>query len=351
MYSISILLFSSLFMQLADDGQQKQPPARVPVPTPTQHAPIGSTERPNQATPLADPKHFYDSNAMLELPRENRALLAAPERAVLRSLHTEKRDAAGNIMLDSNGNPIMVPVRRGMYVFKGQLLAIFEDRELQSVKKINEAQLDVAKAERDKKIEIEYAAKGVQLAMLEHKLMLTANESFAGTYGKLELEKGKFAIEQALASLDVATYNIEEVKTREVTVREYELERTSVQIELRRVFATIDGMIVDIKASEGEWLREGDPILHIVQLDTLWVKVQVAPREYDIDALFGRQATVRVPLARGLAETFTGTVVFCDPNINASKKYEAFVEIQNPRKGPFWLLQPGMDGVEVVIPL
>ena len=248
----------------------------MPVAPPTIHSPISSPTVRDPVAPLEGQIRFYDSNGMLELPRYNRLTLFAPERgAVLRSLMTEKRDAAGNILRDLDGNPIMVPVRRGMNVFAGQVLGVFEDREHRSALKVNEAQLKVAEAERDKEIEVIYAAHGVQLAMTELRMMRDANLKVPNTYSLLEIKRSELALKQANAGLELQQYNIDVVKTEEVEVRKSELERTKVQIELRRLVSTIDGIVVDINAAEGEWLREGEPAIQIVQLDTLWVNVQV----------------------------------------------------------------------------
>jgi hypothetical protein len=110
-------------------------------------------------------------------------------------------------------------------------------------------------------------------------------------------------------------------------------------------------MVVEIKAAEGEWLREGDPVLEIVQLDTLWVSVDVLIKDYEISDVDGKSAVVQVVLANGKTETFQGTVVFCNPVIEAGDAFKAYIEIQNRRVGNYWLLQPGRRGIDITIAL
>jgi multidrug efflux pump subunit AcrA (membrane-fusion protein) len=246
----------------------------------------------------------------------------------------------------------MIPITKGMHVFAGQVLGTLDDRELYSILKINQAQLEVAKAERDKSIEKVLAAQSVLVAMAEVQMMHEVNKRVERAYPEAEIRRAELVVAQAQTNLELQKYNIDEIKTREVIVRESELERTEVQIGLRKLVAQIDGMIVKIDAAEGEWLREGDPVLEIVQLDTLLVRVQVDAKEFGISDLDGKQAVIHVPFANGRTETFQGTVIFCNPLVQAgSNTLEVDIEVQNRRVGNFWQLLPGFEGVDIVIPL
>jgi len=336
-----------------------QPPGRLPAVQPTQFAPT-SPAGPMLTTPTTAPvivplatnaRQARFTNGMSMPPRHSHVVLSAREAAELMSLSTEQRDAAGNIVRDNGGNPIIIPVTEGMNVFRGQVLVKFDDRELRSILRINQAQLEVAKAERDKKLEILVAAHGVRLAYAELQRLHEGNRQMANVFPEQEVQRAELACVHAEANLELQKYNIDEVKTREVVVRESELDRTRVQIERRQLVATIDGMIVKINAAEGEWLREGHEVLEIMRLDTLWIRVSASVKEYEISDLDGKQAAVQLALPNGRIETFRGVVVFCNPKVDSSDRFEVYVEVQNRRAGNFWLLQPGRGDVEVVIAL
>jgi len=358
MGSIYALIFCSLFLQ-SDGIIAPQPPDRLPaVPTtpfvsaaPTTPTPIAPVAEPSIAPVATNARQARFDNGLSMLPRHNQAVLSATERAVLISLSTERRDANGNIVRDSGGNPIIVPITRGMNVFQGQVLGKFDDRELRSILRINQAQLEVAKAERDKKLEVILAAHGVRLAAAELAAMNDANRRHANTFPAMEVMRAELSRTHAEVNLELQQYILGEVRTREVVVRESELERTNVQIELRQLVSPIDGMVVQINAAEGEWLREGHEVLEIMRLDTLWVRVRASVDEYAISDLDGKQAVVRVVLPDDRAETFQGKVVFCNPRVEADGMFEVFIEVQNRRLGNFWLLQPGRADVGVVIQL
>ncbi|GHT41228.1 hypothetical protein FACS189443_2720 [Planctomycetales bacterium] len=313
------------------------------------------------ATPQAEPQPAGEQvrvrqaqvhvTGYLELSKRNHVVLAAPERAVLISLQTQLHDRNGNLVKSADGQPVFVPIVEGMHVFKGQVLGNFDDRELQSTLKIGTAQLEVAKAEREKKIEIKYAERGMQVAHAEVEMMREANKRHEGTFPKIDLVKSTYAFLQAEANYDLQKYTIEEVKTREVTVRENELDRTRVLIGLRKLIAPIDGMVVKIEHTEGEWLREGDVVLEIKQLNTLRFRGKVDARLYEINELEGRPATVYVTLASGKNEAFPGKVVFVDPQVDVGGVYHVYIDVQNKPSGNSWQLQPGRDDAEAIIQL
>ena len=337
-----LLLFLCSLLQAGNEGTVP----RQPVVQPTQIASIPDVPLVTYPPPAAN--QFILHDGVLVLPKYNRVPLSAPERAVLASFKTEQRDADGNILRDSEGLPIMIPVREGMKVFKGQILGNFDDQELQSILKINQTQLDLAKSEQKKQIEVDVAAWSVHVAMKDVQRKKESNIRLPGTVSQAEVEQAELVQAQAEANLNLQKYNIEEIKSREVLVRESELERTKVQIGLRKLTAPIDGVIVNIEAAEGEYKREGDPILEIVQLDTLWVRAKVNVKEYNSSDFDGKKAVIHVPFANGRTETFPGAVVLCSP-LAGVNLFEVCVEVQNRRAGNSWILLPGHTNVDIVI--
>jgi len=356
MLTTAVVVLCSL-LQAGNEGtvpnqpvrQRSVQPPQFPSGTPATPVPTAPPTAPPAAPAAAQTKQLR-SKGVLKLPKHNQVTLSAKERAELVSLNTEQRDAAGNILRDSEGNPVMIPIRKGLYVFKDQVLGNFDDRELLSILEINQAKLEVAKAERNKDIEKIYAARSLQVAMQDVQRMTDANQRQAGVFAQADIDRAILVQYQASANLDLQKYTIEEIKTREVSVQEAELKRTKIQIEDRKLIAPIDGMIVRIEAAVGELKREGEPILEIVQLDILHVVVQVNVKDYRPHDLDGKQAVIHVPFPNGRTETFQGAVVFCNPLVTVDS-FEVLIEVQNRRTGNYWLLQPGHDDVEVVIPL
>ncbi|MDR0705608.1 MAG: HlyD family efflux transporter periplasmic adaptor subunit [Planctomycetaceae bacterium] len=278
---------------------------------------------------------------LLEVPKRNHVILAAAYQSVLTSLKTEQRNAEGHVVTGADGNPVLIPIVEGMQVFKDQILGNFDDRELQCNLEIGECKLDVAIAEREKKIEVEYAAWGYLYAEEELKMLQQANALSENAVTKIEINKAKLAAQQAEANFNLQKYTLAEVKTREVTASEKEVAKTKVLINLRRLVAPIDGMIVKIDKAEGEWLREGDPVLEIMQLNTLRAKCQVSAKYCTPAMVDGKKVTVLVSMADGQDGEFSGKVVFAHPKVEAGDLFDVYIEIENRPNGNYWLLQPG----------
>ncbi|MDR1964995.1 MAG: HlyD family efflux transporter periplasmic adaptor subunit [Planctomycetaceae bacterium] len=302
-------------------------------------------------TPFAQQQRDPNSvrvTGILEVPKRNHVILAAAYQSVLVSLKTEQRNADGNIATESDGKPVLIPIIEGMQVFKDQVLGSFDDRELQCNLEISQCKLDVAVAEREKKIEVEYAAWSYRVAEAELQMLKETNKLHEKAIAQIEVNKALLALQQAEANLRLQKYTLEEIKAREVTVSEREVTKTKVLIELRKLIAPIDGMIVRIDKAEGEWLREGDPVLEIMQLNTLRARCKVSAKYYTPDMVDGKNVTVSMPMVNGRTEEFPGKVVFAHPKVEAGDWFEVFIEVENRPSGRSWLLQPGRDVAAVI---
>ncbi|MDR2438616.1 MAG: HlyD family efflux transporter periplasmic adaptor subunit [Planctomycetaceae bacterium] len=299
-------------------------------------------------TSFAQPERNSNSvyvTGLLEVPKRNHVILAAAYQSVLTSLKTEQRTPEGHIVTGADGNPVLIPIVEGMRVFKDQVLGGFDDRELQCNLEISECKLDVAIAEREKKIEVEYAAWGYRVAEAELQMLRETNKLHEKAIAQIEINKAILALQQADANLRLQKYTLDEVKTREVTASEREVAKTKVLINLRKLIAPIDGMIVKIDKAEGEWLREGDPVMEIMQLNTLRAKCLVNAKYYTPDMVNGKDVTVSVsmPMVNNRNEEFPGKVVFAHPKVGAGDLFEVFIEVENRPTGNSWLLQPGRN--------
>ncbi|MCL2743498.1 MAG: HlyD family efflux transporter periplasmic adaptor subunit [Planctomycetaceae bacterium] len=288
-----------------------------------------------------NPTGSIETHGILKIPKHNNAILAANYQAMLMELRTEQRDTAGNIIKDASGNPVIVPIREGMYVFKDQVLVKLDDRELRIQKEIAEKKLDVARAAKEKQVEVEYAARQVQTATASYNIYKETNMRHEGAITTMELLRAELEVSQAKANLELQRYVLSVEKEAEFRAQEKEVEGMDVRIGLRQLVAPISGVVVKIERAEGEWLREGDPVLEIVQLDTLRADCKVDARSYTPNMVDGKTVTVLMPTVNGQTEQFPGKVIFADPRVTPGNEFEVFIEVKNRRIGNHWSLQPG----------
>ncbi len=322
--------------------------------------PLTSVDSTGSAFGTASPTNPRASSTIrvtgvLQIPVRNRAALAAAYPAVLRSLQTPKIDAAGQPVLDTaldgTVEPVMIPVVEGMVVRKGQVLGNLDDRELKSRLKTAKTELEVAIAAMEKEIEIDHAARGVQHAQAKLNMLEGANKISPGAFSLMEIKVAEFEVLQAQAQLELQKYVINVERKAATEVRREQINEINVLIELRKLIAPLDGMILKIAKSEGEWLREGDVVYEIAQLNTLQVECQISANNFTVEEVLDRTATVTVLMPDGQQREFAGKVVFVNPQVAyASGMFLAYVEVQNQSTGRSWVLQPGKQ-VDVQIHL
>ncbi|MFO0842300.1 MAG: efflux RND transporter periplasmic adaptor subunit [Gemmataceae bacterium] len=95
------------------------------------------------------------------------------------------------------------------------------------------------------------------------------------------------------------------------------------------IYAPIGGTVVEKAVREGQYVKEGDLLYRVADLDPLWLYLDVY--EYDLGWVrFGQEVAVTVEAFP--TETFRGRVVFIDPVLNdATRSVKVRVNLANPR--------------------
>ncbi len=99
--------------------------------------------------------------------------------------------------------------------------------------------------------------------------------------------------------------------------------------------ASVSGVVTKINASEGNYLKRGQPVITVAQTKTLWAQVEIY--EKDIHQVsVGDSVLISLPNS---FKKFKGKIVFIDPVVDSKKRISrARIEIDN-REGH---LKPGM---------
>lgn len=243
------------------------------------------------------------------------------------------------------GRLLEFKVREGDAVKAGQLLAQLDDSQVQKTEQVAAFKWQAAKVEAENDVNVRYAAATRDVAQADLEKSMETNRRVPNTVTEtemrklwLDLQKSKLGIEQAQHDRQVA------VLTVDVRAAEHSLEK--INLERRQIKAPTDGMIVKRFVRAGEWVKPGDPVLHLVRMDKLWVEGfidaaganGVTPGEVD-----RKPVTVTVLLPRGRVETFQGQVVLASPMIEAGSQFLVRAEVGNRQNGSHWLLLPGTE--------
>ena len=261
----------------------------------------------------------------------------------LTRLRVHQRDpVSGELLFDANGEPVTIEVKEGQQVFAGQEIGTIDDSvELNRIE-MTEAMLEVARAEQEKKIEIEYAEAAWAVATAEVAKNDEMNRKIAGTVSDQIVLEAKLKKYQAKKQWEKSRYDLLDIRPRETIVKEKELAIAKSMLEQRRLVSPVNGIVTVLAGHEGEWFREGDKILQITQYDPLRIKGRVSINHAMPQMLHGKSVTITVPAVGPQPEMqFEGKVDVAFQDIEGDEHFPIFVEVRNKLDNGYWRLNPG----------
>jgi HlyD family secretion protein len=251
-----------------------------------------------------------------------------------------KAEKESIISAAAEGTLIRLPVVEGQRVAKDELMATIDDRQALVGLKAAETGLAAARAKADDDIEEVFAIASAKYAKVDLDKDLLANQHSPGSVTDIALEEKKLALKRATLQIEKARKD-REIAVKEADVKQAELDAAGIQLAHRTIAAPFDGEVQQLFQKESQWVKAGDPVLRLVQYDTLRVECLVPANQFDPAELANRRVTVTAHLARGRKASIEGRVVFVDQTV-LSDQYRVRAEVQNQREGDFWLLRPGL---------
>ena len=217
-----------------------------------------------------------------------------------------------------------VPFREGDRVEVDEVVAELWDE-------VPRAQLATLELQAEDTISEEYALKAAQVAQAELRSLTNANARKSGVVPAADLDRARLSLAQAKAQILKARQERELAKLRAAELR--------AELQSFVIAAPFSGVVQRVQHLPGESVRQGDPILHLVNTDRLRVVANV-PMEQVLLIRVGDLATAQpvsadpqtgpVPLPLPPA---AGRVTFVDPTEilrDGQSRVRVFVEIPNP---------------------
>ncbi|MEX2317408.1 MAG: HlyD family efflux transporter periplasmic adaptor subunit [Pirellulales bacterium] len=231
-------------------------------------------------------------------------------------------------------------VKQGRSVEAGTVLAQIDARQPALQRAAAKAEWDAAEERHKSTIEVEYAQASADVAKKTYEKMLLANKGTPNAVTQIEVDRAglewntaKLQIKKALHDQYLATFD--------VGSKQAQHELAQLGIDRRTIKAPFDGVVVDLYRHQSEWVNPGDPILHLVRLNTLRVERYVEQKQYDPSELDGCEVTVDVKLARDRVESLPGRITFVSPLLDLNGRYLVRAEVANRRDpGGHWILRP-----------
>ena len=219
-----------------------------------------------------------------------------------------------------------IAVDLGSVVKQGQIIAQIEQQDYQLRLQQAEAALAQARARvglppegKDDRIDPEKTGtvRQAQALLDDAKLKLERAENLfqRGVLAKAQLDGAEAEHKVALSRYQDA---VEEIRNRQALVvqRRSELEIARQQLADSSIYAPFDGVVQEKRASIGEYLAAGAPIVNVVRMDPLRLRAEVPERE-SRNVHVG--LAVRVTL-EGDANVYAGKIARISPTITAQNR-------------------------------
>jgi macrolide-specific efflux system membrane fusion protein len=228
-------------------------------------------------------------------------------------------------------------VAEGDSVRKGAAVAQVDDAEARLLQDRAAMELALQQEKVKNDVAIRTAKKALAFHQAEFKRLEDAVRGLPGSISKSEIEELKFKAAQAELELEQAQHELR-VDEQTAGLKSKELELSQHNVDVRKIAAPIDGVVVEILRQPGEWVEPGEKVLRIVRIDKLRAEGLVHVRQLP-PKLVGAPVSLAVDLPGQSEAAFSGKVVFVSPEINpVNGQARVWAEIDN-REG---LLRPGL---------
>ena len=219
-----------------------------------------------------------------------------------------------------------ISVDLGSVVRQGEIIAQIEQQDYQLRLQQAEAALAQARARvglppegKDDRIDAEKTGtvRQAQALLDDAKIKFERAQNLVqrGVLAKAQLDGAESEYKVALSRYQDA---VEEIRNRQALVvqRRSELEIARQQLLDSSIYAPFDGIVQEKRASIGEYLAAGAPLVNIVRMDPLRLRAEVPERE-SRNVRVGQQ--VRVSL-EGDPAVYTGKIARISPTITAQNR-------------------------------
>jgi multidrug resistance efflux pump len=249
------------------------------------------------------------------------------------------------IPAQAEGALLKLNFQEGDLVNEGDVLAIIDDTAAKQAVELKKAEKKEAELNAANDVNIRNARNSYDLADAQAKAFIELHKEGAAPFW--EMKTKEFEADRAKLSIEMSEMDMK-VKAVQMIAKRTELEMAEFELTRRNVKAPLTGHIEERIAQTGQWVRPGDPIATLIQMDKLRVEGYVDALRYPGQIRKGSPVRVIVQTEDEKAIKFNGKLGYRSLEINSNQEYRVWIEIANQRVGDDWLLKPGMKA-EIII--
>lgn len=237
-------------------------------------------------------------------------------------------------------------VEEGSVVQKGDTVLVIDSRVAQAELEVAKRQLESAEIIAAQTANIEFSVAARELAFEEYeaeKELFKENATTLSSLKRKRLEGQKTGFQVDMAEDDRKKAELDSV------IAKQQVMANEVKLELYKVLAPYDGIIVERKRDLGEWIRAGEPVLRLINMLEMKVDAQVPLEGIAITDLEGAEMEIRVPISPEKEINLKAQVSFVSPELEL-KRVRVSARIENQKINGSWILRDGMPATVYIIP-
>jgi RND family efflux transporter MFP subunit len=236
---------------------------------------------------------------------------------------------------------VKVNVREGHHLKAEQPLAKINDSQAVMQHRVATAEHKAAEEKASSTVDIRYAKAASEVAKAEWEKSRQANKKQPGTVSDIEVERQRLTYHRGL--LEIERAQSEQVIARlTADAKKVEIDAAEEAIRRRVIRAPVDCVVVQVYLHEGEWVKPGDPVFHVMKLDKLQVEGDIEFARFSPSQIIDKPVTVEATLQERKV-TFEGRIIFVKPLLDPSgKRFQVQAEVENRQENGHWVLWPGM---------
>jgi multidrug efflux pump subunit AcrA (membrane-fusion protein) len=244
------------------------------------------------------------------------------------------------------GRVAEVPVKLNDVVEKGDALARLDDRGVLILRRAALLRVDSARSDAIDAIELRYAETALAEAQAELDTSRSIQRDVSGAIPLSQLRRLRLAVERG--GLEVARTQKRQKQARvELELRETDVSVLDEQLRNLHCESPIDGIVLEVARSAGEWIEKGQPIVTVAQIDRLHVHALASSKQVAPAACRGLPVSVHWnDAATGAQQSLRGKVLSVDPQMLPGGRFRLHAEIINEtdESDPHqWKLTPGTE--------
>lgn len=233
-------------------------------------------------------------------------------------------------------------VVEGQHVKAGDILGLIDDMQPRMQGRIATAEYNAAMEKVNNDVDVQYAMKATELAKVEWEKSKLVNQNRPSTVAEIDVlrqkltwERGKLETERAESEREIAKFT--------AAAKKVEIDAALEAMERRKIRSPVDGVVVQVHLHKGEWVKPGDPVLHVIQLDRLKVEGEIELKQFSPHQVMGRPVTIEATLQDRKVQ-FVGKITFVRPMLDGlGSKFLVHAEVENREENGQPLLLPNLN--------